>query len=43
MCIRDSGYSIYDTIIVFDRVRENVKRMQNAAFSQVVNLSLIHI
>jgi len=37
------GYSIYDTIIVFDRVRENVKRMQNAAFSQVVNRSMSEV
>src|SRR3954447_6894381 len=28
------GYSLYDTIIVFDRVRENIPRMPNAAFSQ---------
>ena len=27
------GYSIYDTIIVFDRIRENVPRMPRAAFS----------
>jgi SecD/SecF fusion protein len=37
------GYSIYDTIIVFDRVRENVARMQNAAFSQVVNRSMSEV
>jgi SecD/SecF fusion protein len=37
------GYSIYDTIIVFDRVRENVKRMQNAAFSQIVNRSMSEV
>ena len=28
------GYSLYDTIIVFDRVRENVPRMPRAAFSR---------
>ena len=28
------GYSIYDTIIVFDRIRENVPRMPRAAFSR---------
>ncbi|HWX74216.1 MAG TPA: protein translocase subunit SecD, partial [Solirubrobacteraceae bacterium] len=27
------GYSMYDTIIVFDRVRENIPRMPRAAFS----------
>jgi SecD/SecF fusion protein len=37
------GFSIYDTIIVFDRVRENVKRMQNAAFSQIVNRSMSEV
>src|SRR5205807_9668287 len=31
------GYSLYDTIIVFDRVRENIPRMPRAAFSQIVN------
>src|SRR5262249_49614614 len=34
------GYSMYDTIIVFDRVRENIPRMPRAAFSQVVNRSM---
>lgn len=33
------GYSLYDTIIVFDRVRENVPRMPRATFSQIVNRS----
>jgi len=37
------GFSIYDTIIVFDRIRENVKRMQNAAFSQIVNRSMSEV
>ena len=37
------GYSLYDTIIVFDRVRENVQRMQNAAFSQIVNRSMSEV
>jgi len=34
------GYSMYDTIIVLDRVRENVPRMPRAAFSQIVNRSM---
>jgi SecD/SecF fusion protein len=34
------GFSLYDTIIVFDRVRENVPRMPTAAFSQIVNRSM---
>jgi SecD/SecF fusion protein len=37
------GYSIYDTIIVFDRVRENTRRMPNAAFSQIVNRSMSEV
>ena len=31
------GFSLYDTIIVFDRVRENIPRMPSATFSQIVN------
>ena len=37
------GYSLYDTIIVFDRVRENIPRMPSAAFSQIVNRSLSEV
>ncbi len=37
------GYSMYDTIIVFDRVRENTKRMPNAAYSQIVNRSMSEV
>jgi SecD/SecF fusion protein len=37
------GYSLYDTIIVFDRVRENVPRMPSAAFSQIVNRSMSEV
>jgi SecD/SecF fusion protein len=37
------GYSLYDTIIVFDRVRENVQKMPNAAFSQIVNRSMSEV
>jgi SecD/SecF fusion protein len=37
------GYSLYDTIIVFDRVRENVPRMPKAAFSQIVNRSMSEV
>src|SRR4029079_18388233 len=36
-------YSLYDTIIVFDRVRENVPRMPRAAFSQIVNRSMSEV
>src|SRR3954447_12864097 len=37
------GCSLYDTIIVFDRVRENVPRMPRAAFSQIVNRSMSEV
>ena len=34
------GYSLYDTIIVFDRIRENEPIMPRATSSQVVNRSM---
>ncbi len=34
------GYSIYDTIIIFDRIRENVPLMRRAAFASIANVSL---
>jgi len=34
------GYSIYDTIIIFDRVRENVPLMRRQPFASIVNVSL---
>jgi SecD/SecF fusion protein len=37
------GYSMYDTIIVFDRIRENLPRMPRAAFSQIVNRSMSEV
>ncbi|MGI8592925.1 MAG: protein translocase subunit SecD [Solirubrobacteraceae bacterium] len=37
------GFSLYDTIIVFDRIRENVPRMPRAAFSQIVNRSMAEV
>ncbi len=37
------GYSMYDTIIVFDRIRENVPRMPRAAFTQIVNRSMSEV
>jgi SecD/SecF fusion protein len=37
------GFSLYDTIIVFDRVRENIPRMPSAAFSQIVNRSMSEV
>ena len=37
------GFSLYDTIIVFDRIRENVPRMPSSAFSQIVNRSMSEV
>jgi SecD/SecF fusion protein len=34
------GYSIYDTIIIFDRVRENVPLMRKSSFAAIANQSL---
>jgi SecD/SecF fusion protein len=34
------GYSIYDTIIIFDRVRENIPIMRRSAIATIVNVSL---
>lgn len=35
------GFSVHDTIVVFDRIRENLKRMPGKSFSNVVNESII--
>jgi SecD/SecF fusion protein len=34
------GYSIYDTIIIFDRIRENVPLMRRSSFGTIANVSL---
>ena len=34
------GYSMNDTIVVFDRIRENASKMRDKKFSQIVNLSV---
>jgi len=34
------GYSIYDTIIIFDRIRENIPLMRRGSFRQITNVSL---
>ena len=34
------GYSVYDTIIVFDRVRENIKLMPRASIATIANVSV---
>ncbi len=35
------GFSVHDTIVVFDRIRENLKRNPSHAFGQVVNDSIL--
>ncbi len=34
------GYSIYDTIIIFDRIRENIPLMRRASMATITNISL---
>jgi SecD/SecF fusion protein len=34
------GYSIYDTIIIFDRIRENVPLMRRQPFATIANVSI---
>src|SRR5262245_1754855 len=34
------GYSIYDTIIIFDRIRENIQLMRRSSFATIANVSL---
>ena len=34
------GYSIYDTMIIFDRVRENIPLMKRSTFAHITNVSL---
>jgi SecD/SecF fusion protein len=34
------GYSIYDTIIIFDRIRENALLMRRSSFAAIANISL---
>lgn len=35
------GFSVHDTIVVFDRIRENLRRMGGMPFDQVVNASIL--
>jgi len=35
------GFSVHDTIVVFDRIRENMQRRSTETFEQVVNASLV--
>ena len=35
------GFSVHDTIVVFDRVRENIARYAGAPFAEIVNHSIV--
>ncbi len=35
------GFSIHDTIIIFDRIRENIKLRKGRTFAETVNISLL--
>ncbi len=35
------GFSVHDTIVVFDRVRENMQRRTHETFEEIVNASLV--
>jgi SecD/SecF fusion protein len=35
-----AGYSINDTVVIFDRVRENIRLLRKLKFSELVNLSI---
>ncbi len=34
------GYSIADTVIVYDRIRENLSRYRNKTFAEIINISV---
>lgn len=35
------GFSVHDTIVIFDRIRENMRRMPTLPFKEVVNKSIV--
>lgn len=35
------GFSVHDTIVVFDRIRENLKKMYGRPFARIVNESIL--
>jgi preprotein translocase subunit SecF len=35
------GFSVHDSIVVFDRIRENVSRLRGQSFERVVNHSIV--
>jgi len=34
------GFSVNDTVVIYDRVRENMRRMRGASFPEIINLSV---
>ena len=34
------GYSVNDTIVVFDRIRENAEKLKGMAFDRIINISI---
>ena len=34
------GYSLNDTIVIFDRIRENLRKIRKKSFEQVINVSI---
>ena len=35
-----AGYSINDTVVIYDRIRENIRKYKQILFEEVINLSL---
>jgi len=35
-----AGYSINDTVVVYDRIRENIKKLRAASFLDIINISI---
>jgi preprotein translocase SecF subunit len=35
-----AGYSLTDTVVVFDRIRENIRLRKRSTFSETINLSV---
>jgi preprotein translocase subunit SecF len=38
-----TGYSVNDTIVVLDRIRENLALMRRETFSRIINTSINHV
>jgi len=35
-----AGYSLNDSVVVFDRIRENMKKMRGSSFFEIINRSI---